>query len=349
MEPTTVLRSGKIFHCGDFPSKKFSLSPAELAAAAAEFQPVPVDLSHVSTVLDGQLGELREVKVGADGETLFGTVALPEWLDQLLTDGKRKVSCTWDRQSKRLTKLALTPTPHLQDAVLMDGADTAAEVETAQFAADFTEPAAGSGGSSDATAAESGKKGQPMNPLQRFLALFATKAGVDPEDADLKALAAEFSADEKTEKQQPDLTAQEQRIQQLEAQNAATLAQFAAERRVRLEGEADAFARDIITVQKRALPAEFSALRQQYLQAAEDDAKHGGEVTFGADQKGRRVDALRAAQALRPAHSLTDETMQSGLMALFNRADGDKKQDEPSLDPADIYARRQKAMNGKGA
>lgn len=119
-----VLRKGKLFEAGEYPDKSFSLSEAELADAVANFTPVNVDLDHfphmgIQTVLDNKLGQLQAVEVGADGKTLFGTVALPKWLDNVLTDAERKVSCTWDRATKRLAGLALTLTPRVTDAALM--------------------------------------------------------------------------------------------------------------------------------------------------------------------------------------------------------------------------------------
>lgn len=112
-----VLRRGLIFRCGDYEDKGFALSADEALDAIAEFEPVPVDLEHTSTPLDGQLGELRSVELDPDGERLFGTVALPRWLDSLLPE--RRVSTTWDRVSKRLRGLALVRDPRVPDAALL--------------------------------------------------------------------------------------------------------------------------------------------------------------------------------------------------------------------------------------
>lgn len=113
-----VLRRGKIFEAGDYPDKRYAMTPEELWAAAEQFAPVPLDLEHTPTVLDGKLGELRAVELGDDGATLYGTVALPKWLDDQL-GGACKVSCTWDRDSKTLTRLALVQTPRVSDAAIM--------------------------------------------------------------------------------------------------------------------------------------------------------------------------------------------------------------------------------------
>jgi hypothetical protein len=115
----SVVREGKIFEAGNYPDKNFEMTPDELRRAAAAFQPVPLDLEHTPTVLDGKLGTLEAVRVSADGRTLFGTVRLPRWLDDLLKDGERKVSCTWTAATKRLQKLALVMNPRVSDAALM--------------------------------------------------------------------------------------------------------------------------------------------------------------------------------------------------------------------------------------
>ncbi|MGN6810144.1 MAG: hypothetical protein ACTHMP_04660, partial [Thermomicrobiales bacterium] len=113
-----VLRRGKHFEAGEYADKAYSMTPEELLAAVADFQPVPLDLEHTPTVLDGKLGELRAVELGADGWSLYGTVALPQWLDEQL-GGECKVSCTWDRNTKTLTKLALVNNPRVPDAAIM--------------------------------------------------------------------------------------------------------------------------------------------------------------------------------------------------------------------------------------
>jgi hypothetical protein len=111
-----VRRAGKIFECGDYPDKDFSLTEEEAAAAAAAFTPVPLDLEHLPTVLDNKLGRL--VSVEARGKELYGTVEMPDWLDSLLDDDSRRVSATWDRATKTLRGLALVRTPRITDAAL---------------------------------------------------------------------------------------------------------------------------------------------------------------------------------------------------------------------------------------
>jgi hypothetical protein len=112
-----VVKSGKIFEAGDYADKGFSLTSAEMAEAVADFAPVPIDIEHISSPLDGQLGELWNVAVAADGTTLTGDVAVPAWLAHLLPE--MKVSTTWDKGTKRLTGLAIVRDPRVTDAAMM--------------------------------------------------------------------------------------------------------------------------------------------------------------------------------------------------------------------------------------
>lgn len=115
-----VYRSGLIFRAGSYPDKLFEMTPAELVDAAANFTPCDIDLEHVpDNVLTGKLGRLESVRMGDDGETLWGRVALPRWLDDAIGETERKVSATWSRESKRLEGLALTLSPRVPDAVVM--------------------------------------------------------------------------------------------------------------------------------------------------------------------------------------------------------------------------------------
>jgi hypothetical protein len=115
-----VLREGKLFECGVFADKQFEMTPEEMWLAVDRFNnPVPIGLEHIPNVLDGKLGEVREVRQSDDGQVLFGTVALPRWLDDLLAHGERRLSCEWDRATKTLRKLDIVLNPRVSDAALM--------------------------------------------------------------------------------------------------------------------------------------------------------------------------------------------------------------------------------------
>lgn len=129
LDPTTakdtedgkyVYRTGKIFEAGQYPDKEFELSPEELCEAIAEFNPVDIDIEHMPSIMDGKIGKLEAVALASDGRSLIGTVKVPKWLDDnVLKDVQRKVSATWDRVTKRLTRLAFVRNPRVKDAVLL--------------------------------------------------------------------------------------------------------------------------------------------------------------------------------------------------------------------------------------
>lgn len=114
-----VIREGLIFEAGDYPDKKFHLTPEELIAAATDFKPVSINLEHIKTPFDGKLGFLHSVKASDDGYSLFGEVRLRECVDEVIGDDPIKVSCEWNRGEKVLEGLALTTKPRVKDAVLM--------------------------------------------------------------------------------------------------------------------------------------------------------------------------------------------------------------------------------------
>ena len=124
-----VYRKGLIFRAGNYQDKHFEMTPEELLAAANEFTPVPLDVEHMPTIFDSKLGSLLAVEPSADGWELYGVAKIPEWLDKLHGDSPFKVSCTWARDTKQLSKLALVKNPRVGDAALM-AAFTANELES---------------------------------------------------------------------------------------------------------------------------------------------------------------------------------------------------------------------------
>lgn len=114
-----VIREGLIFESGDYPDKKFQLSPEELLAASTDFKPAQLNLEHIKTIFDGKLGYLSNVKPSKDGLSLYGEAKLPKWFDDIFNDEPIKVSCEWNRNTKTIEGLALTTRPRIKDAVLM--------------------------------------------------------------------------------------------------------------------------------------------------------------------------------------------------------------------------------------
>lgn len=378
-----VLRRGKLFEAGDYPDKAYAMTPEELWAAVNDFQPVPVDLEHTPTVLDNKLGELRAVELGDDGWSLYGTVALPSWLDEQL-GGECKVSCTWDRDTKTLTKLALVNNPRVPDAAIMAAFaaaqgrhDTSDGQFTLQMVHDLAARAGAicdqgnasrSPGDVLPTAFNSRHEAEAMQAIHDQAAQHGASCSAINQDAARMALrAASFVAkrhsasDANDIQQMHDLTVKqgaqcaagsepdaddapkkgasmsEQKTSRLdrfmkwingdsdaiefaeepkqetkqEAQPDPEAARLKAEvaelKAERTREKAVAFAEREIRA-GRAMPAERAALIAQYVQAADDDAAHGGVVTFADGQTtGTRVEALGALLAVRVPHSLTGE------------------------------------------
>jgi len=299
-----VLRRGKLFEAGDYPDKSYSMTPEEIMAAVADFQPVPLDLEHTPTVLDGKLGELRAVELGDDGWSLYGTVALPPWLDEQL-GGECKVSCTWNRDTKHLQKLALVQNPRISDAAIMaafvakrHSASDAKDIQqihdltVQQGATCATDDDAGTAGATAKGASMSEQKPSRMDRLMKWLSGDGDEATI--------AFVEEPKQVAKQEQPQPD------------PETVRLKAEMAALKAERTQEKAVAFAESEIRA-GRAYPAERAAIIAQYVQCATDDAAHGGTVTFADGQTtGTRVEALAALFAARVPHSLTGEQVRVG-------------------------------------
>ncbi len=134
-----VIREGLIFEAGDYPDKKFQLSQEELLAVSADFKPASINLEHISTIFDGKLGFLSNVKPLADGSALYGEAKLPKWFDDLFADEPIKVSCEWNRKNKSIKGLALTTRPRIEDAALMSAFSDMLVSEGKEESAAFSE------------------------------------------------------------------------------------------------------------------------------------------------------------------------------------------------------------------
>jgi len=117
--PGYVLRKGKIFEAGDYPDKNFAITPEEVLAALDDFEVVPIDVEHRPTLFDGKLGNLFHVESHDEGRTVDGTIAIPQWLDDVIGSGPVKVSTQWDTANKTLEKLALVVDPRVSDAAML--------------------------------------------------------------------------------------------------------------------------------------------------------------------------------------------------------------------------------------
>jgi hypothetical protein len=315
-----VIVRGKIFHAGDFPDKQFAISPDELASVVQGFKPVPVDYSHVEGPLDGKLGELRSVSLADNGTDLMGEVAIPKWLDKALGDTARKVSCTWNRATKQLEKLALVNNPRITDAVLygffmadqeekikedaefVGKRNSAADHSTIQKIHDHT-ASLGAKCSGENVEYSSDPPNQTNSINKELPKIMTTDNTIDFKDS------AEFKA-------------QASQIEQMKAE----LEQMKVAARHSLAVQT---VKDLI-VGKKAVVAEEANLVAAFEKALQDDARYPEKVTFGQGQEGSRFDVLKAVYEARPAHALFGEQVPVGGQVLYSGT-SDRK-DEPNQD-----------------
>lgn len=329
-----VYRAGKLFELGDYPDKEFALTEEEADAAIAAFEPCAVDMEHVPTVLDGKLGQVLAVE--REGRDLLGVVALPAWLDGVLAEGERKVSCTWDRATKRLIGLALVRSPRVPDAALLsafNGSSGAGDEPAPE-----SRPPSGPVGQPAGTAGTGRKERHRMNLLERFKAFLA---GIEEEAGEAGFGETPPAPDPPAEKAPPKADAVfAAELKALKDELAAQQRRSEEERVRRIEAEATAFSQELVR-EGKALPPETAAIVALFTQAAHDDDRQPADVTFGTDRegqplKGTRVAALRAMFASRPRHMLMDEVTAGGIpegaAVLLNRTQTEPKFSQEEID-----------------
>lgn len=304
----TVVRRGKLFEVGDYPDKSFSLTEEEADQALADFRPVPNDLEHRNTVLDGHLGVLEAVE--RRGAELFGSVRIPKWLDAVIGDKPVKASLAWDRNSKRIVGNALVLNPRIEDAALM-----------AAFSARLDDSVQGS---------------QPMKLKDRIKALFgAVEAELQREEEGSQA-----PADATTPESEGSTSFSQDQAAELEALRARAAeleAERDAERARRVEAGAASFVAD--AVQKgKITPAEVDAWKSMYTAAAQAD----GEATFSeGGPSGPMLQNVLALMEARPASRMTTEVIAG--VTVFSGEAPIVTPESPALDVRGIYDSRRQA------
>lgn len=320
-----VERTGKISHTGNYPDKDIEFSEADFDAATTGFAPVPMDVEHTDSLLDGNLGELTSV--WRKGAELFGKFRVPAWLQAIFTrDGiAPKVSLSWDRESKRIIKCAWVLNPRVSDAILMaafNGSKPGGtrSTEAGDEPAPLSPPHAATG--NDHIPA---RKAPMKKSILGYLAALFTQAEKDaPEEkegepivglsavatpaAPLLATAAPLLATAAPAPidmtKNPEYVAMTKRVADLEARDLLHMADTWA------EGEIS---------ELRALPKDKNRMIAQFCQSARDDAASPATVSFanfdGTVATGSRLDALRADYAARPRTLLTEEFMPDGIEA----------------------------------
>jgi hypothetical protein len=112
----------KLFPAGWYESHNFGMTPEELSVVPFTCSMAPLDLDHHDTVIkDEFIGHGRNFTAGWEGDdwVMRGDIAVHQKLDPLLKE-ETKMSTTWDRGTKDLTKIALLLNPRIPDASLKD-------------------------------------------------------------------------------------------------------------------------------------------------------------------------------------------------------------------------------------
>lgn len=112
-------RRAKLFEAGSFPDKGVEISPEDLLRLEDHFdRPVPVLIEHAASPL--HLGFLTEVE--AEGNELFGTVALTEPADRLVRQsGAESLSLGLSPDLSNILEVSLVRTPRVESARLFSG------------------------------------------------------------------------------------------------------------------------------------------------------------------------------------------------------------------------------------
>jgi hypothetical protein len=277
-----VVYEGKVFECGDYQDKNFSLTEEEAQQAAANFAPVNNDLEHLPTVLSNKLGTLSNVV--AKGRELFGKITVPKWFYDSV-GGKVNTSLAWDRSTKRIIGNGLVVTPRIPDAQLVAAFNAA---NTPQGGSNMPNP----------------------NWFEKLKALFSKKELPEGfEDFDPNAVTFSEPLAPAATTTTPAAPAdgddcKEARFTALQDQNTGLQAAL-------LQTRAESFFSEALTAGK-VFPAEKEALIAQFKQAAKDD--NAGSACFSADgalNEGTRIKSLKDSVNARPSHGLTTERLEN--------------------------------------
>lgn len=297
-----IVMQGKIFECGDYPEKNFSLSETEAdSVTIASFSPVNNELEHVNsygtrTILDGKLGRLE--KVWRDGKNLFGRMTVPKWLYECVDNKQIALSLAFDKD-KKISATGLVIEGHLPDTNAL----------AAAFSASTSAPMP-----PDSSLRINGD----MDVIQSIKALLAGDAGAaqpaQPEPSTPPANAATFNSAD------PKLI---ERLTALETENASLKEAQRNQATSALVQASVAFAKSQVEKGK-AYPSENEANAKLYLNAVTDD-NAAKPTCFSADgtiSTGERVKDLLASFEARPiikdnldysaTFSLIPNTPQSG-------------------------------------
>lgn len=270
-----VYKRGKVFQAGDYPDKQVSVTADQLREGARGFKPVPLNIEHLESVLDGKLGELVALDVQDDG-AVYGTVSMPLGIAALFGDGPVPVSVEMKVPECVITGLALAKHPRITDAAIF----TAVGVQPSTAGTTH------------------------MNIKERLLAAFTKAVDEIPEaKADFTAPPPVLKADAETETQErlkAEIKARKDAERELERLKAKIEADAARAEQEKLQADSKKFAERYVQ-DRRVLPAQADALAAQYVAAFTADAQAGAE--------GKALKTLQEFIEATPQHRFTQEEM----------------------------------------
>lgn len=342
-----VIKKGKIFEANNYPDKKYGMTPEELLKAAKDFQPVGMNDSHnSSSLLNGKWGKLRSIKVADNGWDLEGEVAVPAWLDKAMNGEPIKVSAEWNRDTKKLEKLAYVSNPRVPDAAIYAAFmqdEIANDGDMKEMMTKWFEQRLGTK-TPDQTSGKTAVKEKADTDTKKgktimgFVADFKTNVSEwlkglpdeDPKPVELseeeepeEGKKAKLSTDKKKkedidepkdEKKNITIVMSDEEKQEREREKQERqklLDRIQALEDEKLENAAKQFAKDMVDAEL-AYPAEKSAIVANFIRASRDDKASPEKVKFSIgdeEVEGSRVESLKALYAVRRPHNLTKERL----------------------------------------
>jgi hypothetical protein len=317
-----VYKGCKLFEEGDYPSHDFEMGADELALVADTNGAATLDLDHKPTVIrDDMIGSVNNFSTAWDEDklVLYGDVRIHKLLDPLLKD-ETKLSVTWDRDSRQITKTALLLNPRIPDAALNATYAAFKKEHTTrsgqQVMQQLHDIAAKSGAVCDmSNVKEANMASKGEHKAMQAIHDMATANGAECEGSksnlygtyyfgDDSGKTKETSMDPVTDpKPSAEFAAMQKRVEELEAD----LKRKSQEAR---QSKAAQFAERL--VQEERIAPGLEGIVAEFAEAClEDDELRSREITFSADKKGSRLDALATILAARQPHGLTKETVKT--------------------------------------
>lgn len=315
-EDDCIVKSGKLFEAGDYPDKGVKFTDKDLDNMVDGFKPVPNDLEHKKSILDGKLGQVR--KIWKKDQSVYGEVEVPKWLNKVIGNKPLKVSLAFNRD-KQIVGNALVLNPRIKEAAVF-----------AEFNKHYANENEGEKPMSKITMTLSGlaeRLGFKADSLEDEVevdeSLFNDdKAETTPGKEETKPEKEEVTTPEFTGAKAEGLSPEVQKqLNELESQNKALANQS-------LVSHAFAFADNMIT-SGYALPNQRDEIKNVYHNAVLAD--NGGQIQFSDDGKpveGQNVKAVKEMFEKGFKHNFTQEQLAGGeIGVVFNRTSNEVSED----------------------